>query len=373
VSITSVANPAYRSPYLSEVRDVFELDTNGLDLAAGAIGTDITGLVKALIETAPDTVMLVDPDGSVVYVNHRITDILGYAPRDLMGMSVDALMPAGLRKAHANHRKRFQMAAETRPMGNNLDLHALHQHGHEVPVEISLSPLPATDGKIWVIAVVRDVTERKALEDRSRTTHARLLVANDRERIARDLHDSVIQRLFACGLTLQAVSAIIEQPMARRIESTIDELDDTIADLRQAIFDLQRHREGEPSSVRIRNTIEASLQSSSASLTALKGTDLLEGLAESLVSDIDSVIRELLTNAIRHANPRRVAVIIDDSEGLSIEVRDDGPGFTFEGPEGNGIPNLRSRAARHGGQFTVSRDITNLWTIARWQIPEKSQ
>jgi signal transduction histidine kinase len=222
---------------------------------------------------------------------------------------------------------------------------------------------------MWVIAVIRDVTARKTLEEQSRATHAHLLVSNDRERIARDLHDSVIQQLFACGLTLQAVASVSDGHVAQRIESTIDDLDGTISVLRDAIFDLQRHNEGQAHSVRIRNTIEAALQSSNASMAALEGTELLDQLPQSLVSDIDAVIRELITNAIRHGNPRRIAVLINDSDGLVVEIRDDGRGFSFENPEGNGLPNLRTRAMQYGGHFSVSRDISNLWTIARWAIP----
>ena len=367
--ITTITNPTYACAQQLDLIAMFEFPQNGLEIAAREIGTDTAGLAKALIETAPDTVALVNPQGVIVYINHRITDVLGYNADELTGMSVDTLLPPDLRGAHVAHRQRFQTAAATRPMGSSLDLKALHSDGSLVPVEISLSPLPGNDGRMWVIAVIRDVTARKTLEEQSRATHAHLLVSNDRERIARDLHDSVIQQLFASGLTLQAVASVSDGHVVQRIESTIDDLDGTISVLRDAIFDLQRHNEGQAHSVRIRNTIEAALQSSNASMAALEGTELLDQLPQSLVSDIDAVIRELITNATRHGNPRRIAVLINDSDGLVVEIRDDGRGFSFENPEGNGLPNLRTRAMQYGGHFSVSRDISNLWTIARWEIP----
>ena len=121
-------------------------------------------------------------------------------------------------------------------MGTGLELFAQHSSGEMFPVEISLSPCTIDDA-LFTIATIRDVSDRQE-------SASQMAMLQDRERIARDLHDMVIQRLFAAGMNLQAVQSTAQpQMVADRIGSTINELDDTIRELRAAIFRLGQHDE----------------------------------------------------------------------------------------------------------------------------------
>ena len=112
----------------------------------------------------------------------------------------------------------------------------------EFPLEISLSPLQMGDNQL-VIAVIRDITERRAADAELQRARDELALVDDRERIARDLHDTVIQRLFAVGLSLQgALTRAAGDPAIERIELAVDEIDMTIRDIRSSIFALHTRR-----------------------------------------------------------------------------------------------------------------------------------
>jgi PAS domain S-box-containing protein len=118
---------------------------------------------RELIENAPDAILQVDSMGLVVLANRTAELVFGYSRDELIGMSVDALVPEAARSRHPAYRKGFETARVSRPMGMGLDLHAVRKDGTEFPVEISLSP-NRTEGGVNITAVIRDVTERKRAE-----------------------------------------------------------------------------------------------------------------------------------------------------------------------------------------------------------------
>jgi len=120
-----------------------------------------------LIENAPDAILQVNPAGAIVIANRTAEAMFGYSREELIGGSVDMLVPTARRSEHPRHRQSFAAVGVTRPMGQGLELHARRKNGTEFPVEISLSPI-VTEGGTNVTAVVRDVTERKLAEQQIR-------------------------------------------------------------------------------------------------------------------------------------------------------------------------------------------------------------
>ncbi len=118
---------------------------------------------RDLIENAPDAILQTDSTGNIILANRTAELVFGYTREEFLGMSVDALVPAAVRSWHPAHRRKFEAAGESRPMGMGLDLRAVRKDGTEFPVEISLSP-NRIEGGINVTAVIRDVTERKHAE-----------------------------------------------------------------------------------------------------------------------------------------------------------------------------------------------------------------
>jgi PAS domain S-box-containing protein len=119
---------------------------------------------RALLEAAPDAMVIVDADGVIRLVNARAEQDFGYGREDLLGQKVEMLVPHRLRAAHAGHRARFLDDPTPRPMGSGLELFGLRRDGTEFPIEISLSPLQ-TAGGILISSTARDITERKRVEE----------------------------------------------------------------------------------------------------------------------------------------------------------------------------------------------------------------
>jgi PAS domain S-box-containing protein len=324
-------------------------------------------LADALLASSPDGLLLVDPVGTITLANPSAEATFGYPPGALVGRPVDELVPGELRQRHADDRRRYTEAPTTRPMGTGLRLFAQHADGGLFPVEISLSPVtlidpPTGDEVVHTIATVRDVSEREE-------THARVALMEDRERIARDLHDMVIQRLFAAGMSLQAVAPSARPPaVAERIAATIDELDDTIREIRNAIFHL-----GQPEH---RPTVADEVERLVAEQARHLGIDVdvtldeaVDAIPEYVARQLLATLRESLSNVVRHARAEHVSVEVAVGEGsVQLTVADDGVGMAPRPKHRGGLSNMMWRAAELGGTCTVEpNDPTG--TRLTWRAP----
>jgi PAS domain S-box-containing protein len=123
---------------------------------------------RKLLEAAPDAILEVNPEGQIMLLNEAAERIFGYSRGELLGQNVEMLVPAAMRGGHSQHRDSYAHHPKTRPMGTGLELQGQRKDGSLFPVEISLSP-NWIDGSLHVIASVRDITERKQVEDRLQT------------------------------------------------------------------------------------------------------------------------------------------------------------------------------------------------------------
>jgi signal transduction histidine kinase len=195
----------------------------------------------------------------------------------------------------------------------------------------------------------------------------------DRERIARDLHDTVIQRLFATGMSLQGTVRLVRtdaDAAVDRIEGAVDDLDLTVKHIRTAIFGLEQSlRDGDS----LRNQILALAREAVGSL-GFEPRVLLDGPVDTGVQpavgiDLLATLREALSNAARHADARHVDIEVVVADDVQLRVVDDGVGPSVDADQaGRGLRNMATRAQRLGGTLELRRGDAG-GTVLEWRTP----
>jgi signal transduction histidine kinase len=210
-----------------------------------------------------------------------------------------------------------------------------------------------------------------ALElDAHRREAENLAVLQDRDRIARDLHDQAIQRIYASGMKLQGVVPMIRPQVAQdRVSGVVDDLDTAIDDIRHAIFTLHtRHAEENPS---LRAQVAAVIEEMTGPAKISASVRIDGGLDDLVPADVAEdmlrALREALSNAARHGQATAVEVAITLGSELSLLVRDNGIGMT-DTSRRSGLANLAYRAAQHGGTLTVG-PASSGGTELHWRVP----
>jgi signal transduction histidine kinase len=210
-----------------------------------------------------------------------------------------------------------------------------------------------------------------ALDMAARQRLARQLdVYEDRDRIARDLHDHVIQRVFAAGLALQAVLPRVDDAQARsRVGFVVRQLDDTVRDIRTTIFDLKTTADADAGGSVRRRLLDIVNETADG---ILEPTVRMSGAIDTLVTgelaaDVEAVVREGVSNAARHSGGGHVTVTLDVADEVVVEIVDDGRGIDPQAAR-SGLRNLEQRAGGHGGQSAVEV-VRDGGTRLRWSAP----
>jgi signal transduction histidine kinase len=198
-------------------------------------------------------------------------------------------------------------------------------------------------------------------------------VLEDRERIARDLHDTVIQRLFATGLSLQGSVRLIRtdpEAAAIRIETAVDDLDLTVKHIRSAIFGLET---AGPTTAGLRDQVVTLIREASRALgdepRVLFDGPVDTALSERAVAALVSTLREALSNVARHARATRVEVDVVATSDVCLRVVDNGIGPPADGqPVGNGLRNMATRARELGGSMDL-RPGAEHGCVLEWRVP----
>jgi signal transduction histidine kinase len=206
------------------------------------------------------------------------------------------------------------------------------------------------------------------LAGRAQRDRAMMALLDDRDRIARDMHDHVIQRLFATGLSLQSALRLVTQPMVQsRIDDAVDDIDAAIKEIRQAIYQLHRPVRAEETSGHLQ-TLTASFSEALGFHPHLSVEGPLDGLGPALASEVLAVVREGLANAVKHSGAATVEVSVTvGDEVVEVVVADDGRGVDPAQARG-GLVNLAERAAARAGTFEV-RPGEPRGTLLIWSVP----
>ena len=194
-------------------------------------------------------------------------------------------------------------------------------------------------------------------------------LTEDRDRIARDLHDSVIQRLFAIGLSLQGTARLVERPEAvMRIGEAIDKLDETIRQLRKAIFDIELTINKEGLHPKVLDLVHELRPVLGIHPQVSFSGPVDKVVTGQLSEEVLAVLREALTNVGKHARANQVVITIAAGDELRLVVADDGDGIGDRTTTGLGLKNLRQRAARLGGSVELGTSREG-GTRLTWHVP----
>ncbi|MFQ5557734.1 MAG: PAS domain-containing sensor histidine kinase [Acidimicrobiales bacterium] len=334
-------------------------------------------------QASPDALFLVDSEGRIVWSNKAAEQVFGFSASLLATMSVEDLVPEPVVGSHRELRRRFAEAPSRRPMGPERQLEGRRCDGEIFPVQVSLAPLRLA-GEPYTLSAVRDVSLWVETESRLRTAMSDRWVARERERIARDLHDDVIQELFAVGLGLQALAAHPPGPeqLSDRLVEAVRGIDRIVSTIRRVIFDVSRRGSDD------RSTLGAVVEVVAEAVPALgfEPTLLVHGdvdakLDSEVLHQLLPTLREALSNVVRHAEAGRVDVSLDidtrrggvrghDADQVVLVVTDDGRGIAETDRRGRGLTNMVRRATELGGSCEIG-PAEGGGTRVRWRAPAR--
>lgn len=444
----------------------------------------------AVVEAAPDAVLIVDGRGAIQYINRRTEQLFGYDRASLVGRDIDDLLPERFRRRHRADRTRFAAEPRTREMGTGLELFGLTADGREFRVEISLSPMPGGGRRVMAairditerinheaaarqvreildatrdamaifdaetlqfsyvnkgateqvgysraellgmtmlhiapefdaaqlralleplvcgeqtsvtvntvhrhrngddipveivlqavpapegpprsfVKIARDVSERLVTEATLRRAEQNVRLFEDRERIARDLHDVVIQRLFASGLTLEAIiSHTVDATAAARLSPVVDDLDEAIKELRSTIFRLRSRSRTLTPRAEILRVIDEQ-QSALGFEPQVRFDGPVDSTPDIILVELLPTLREALANVARHAHATAATITVSAGPQVVLRVDDDGVGIAADHRHGDGIRNATKRAQALKGSLHVGPRVDG-GTVFEWAAP----
>ncbi|MFZ5445616.1 MAG: sensor histidine kinase [Myxococcota bacterium] len=276
---------------------------------------------RLAIEAAPNGMMLVDERGTIVLINAQIEQVFGYARAELVGQSVDRLLPAKARGGHAVFRDAFFTNPQSRPMGAGRELFGLHRDGREVPVEIGLSPLRTAAGLLVLCSIV-DITERRHAREQLQASLA------EKEMLLKELHHRAKNNL-------QLIGSLLDLASSRPGPEALAECRERIHSI--ALVHEKLYQAGTFARIDFREYLQTLGEQVAHAWRGERQVRLSLELAE-LSLPLDAaipcglIVNELLTNAYKHAFAARdgghIVLRARRDDGLvRLELEDDGVGF----------------------------------------------
>ena len=328
-------------------------------------------LLREVLNASPDAILVVDDAGVVRDVNERATTMFAWDRDELVGLSVDRLVPFQHRARHAGLRAGYARRPVARPMGHGLLLHGERKDGSQFPAEIALSPWRPSRGGPMVVCTVRDLS----LFDRWRSmSMAREEAAEaERTRIASELHDDIVQRMVFIKhrfTTMQDTENLSgDDESVAELNSAIDHAIASIERICRGLTPLELKHFGLSFALKIlfREFSEAGFTGHGD--LADVGRDLNPAKALALFR----IVQESLSNAREHSGVDEALVTVTQgSDWVQVEVRDAGVGFdtvaVASERSGIGLLGMNERAAVIGGVFAVHSSPGN-GTEIRVRVP----
>lgn len=324
---------------------------------------------RALLEAAPDGMIVVDASGQIVIVNSQTERLFGYSREELIGQPVEILIPERFRDGHKDHRASYAADPKVRPMGAGQALMGRTKAGAEFPVEISLSPLVTEQGRL-VISAVRDITERRRAEAIIQAS------LREKEALLKEIHHRVKNNLQVTSSLLRLQAQAIEDPRAREM---FEETESRIQSM--ALVHEKLYQSTNLSRIDFADYVRSlgDLLFRSSAITS--ATITLDVAGSETFFSIDTavpcglIVNELLSNALKHAFPANrsghIHVQLEEQleRWVTIRVSDDGiglpRGFDLAKAETLGLRLIQALVEQIDGRITIqSADAGSQFSIS---------
>jgi PAS domain S-box-containing protein len=317
--------------------------------------------LTGLLDSAMDGIITVDEEQRIVMYNRAAERIFGWPHLQVMGQTLDMLLPPRFRHSHFAHMQRFGATGVTsRRMGADMVIHGMRRSGEEFPMDASISQIDTPEGKLYTV-ILRDVTERvRAQEDLAAfAKQASAIREQEKSRVARELHDELAQTLTALKMDAIWLKDNLDGPRRQavaKLEGMLAMLDTAVASTRRIAADLRPLVLDDLGLVPAIEWLVNNFQQRTGIACELRADEESE-LGEPYATAVFRIVQESLANVAKHAQARRVSVSIAPLEGgLRLKVQDDGIGFDTSAtrkPGSLGLAGLRERAQLLGGSVVV--------------------
>jgi PAS domain S-box-containing protein len=324
-----------------------------------------------LFENAHDILFAHNTDGQLTALNHAGEQILGYSRDEAKHLKLTQLIVSEDRAAYLQVIESLQTGTDR----GHVEVNVTAQDGRRVALRINLRRQTLPGRPIQFLGIAWDITKRRLAEEALRESEQRLRHSlEERIRIGRDLHDGIIQSIYAVGLGLGECRRLVQgsPPAEQRLDQSIAELNTVIRDVRNFIGGL------EPEALKGRE-LGAALKSIAAGLGGKTSAEFVfevdpkaaGRLHAHQATQLLQIAREAMTNALRHGHATRITVSLQQQDQrLTFEVQDDGTGFdpTAVSGTGLGLGNMQGRAGELGGHCDI-HSVSNHGTTVRLSIP----
>ncbi|MEC4890924.1 MAG: PAS domain S-box protein [Nitrospira sp.] len=326
---------------------------------------DITDRIRAehmlrlsqfTIDHAVDAIYWIDPQAKIIRVNKAAGTILGYSEEELCTMTVHDLNPAFPEAIWPS----FWAESKQR---KTLTIETTHRHkqGHLIPVEIQINYL-AYEGQEFHCAFVRDITNRKQAEDVLRHREQDLRkVLDEREQLSQNLHDGILQSLYAIGLGLESCKPLMRHRKHGKVSELLEQ---AIGQMNRVMGEIRNFIAGLDSGMLSEDTFSSALHAVIHAITAtqpLHCTVTIDDAAAGRLSTeqalhLVNIVREALSNSLRHGRATKASVSLKQlAHSLRLCVSENGHGFNPPSVQGvgNGLTNMAARAHKIGARFSI--------------------
>jgi PAS domain S-box-containing protein len=290
---------------------------------------------RGLLESAPDGILVVDANGTIVIVNSQLERMFGYPREELLGQKIELLVPERYTKRHVHDRSAYSANPRTRPMGAGKALTGRTKAGAEFPVEISLSPLQ-TDQESLMMSIVRDITDRRRAEEAIEAS------LREKEALLREIHHRVKNNLQVTSSLLRLQAGAVEDPATRAVFTATQNRIRSMALVHEKLYQSMNLARIDFSDYV--STLGTLLMNSLASeQVELQVTGDRVFLSVDVAVPCGLIVNELLSNALKHAFPpdRRGTITVhlrdDPDERCTLIVSDDGVGLPAQALSGGGV------------------------------------